>query len=110
MQMTKFTTGLIAATLALAPVAAIADPPKWAPGHKNSASYYAPGQVKKRHGHHKNKHLRGHYDYIDDYARWGLAPPPPGHGYVRQNGEILEVVKGTLAIIGAVALVDALLD
>jgi hypothetical protein len=29
---------------------------------------------------------------------------------VRKDGEILEVVKDTLAIVGAVAVVDALID
>ena len=62
------------------------------------------------HAHDHGDHLRGDYVYIDDYARWGLNPPPSGHTYVRKNGEILEVVKDTLAIVGAVAVVDALLD
>ena len=110
MKIASLTAGLMAATLSLAPIAAFAGPPKWAPGHKNSASYYAPGQVKKRHAHDHDDHLRGDYVYIDDYARWGLNPPPAGHTYVRKNGEILEVVKDTLAIVGAVAVVDALLN
>lgn len=110
MKIATLTVGLMAATLSFAPVTVFAGPPKWAPGHKNSASYYAPGQVKKRHAHDHREHLRGDYVYVNDYARWGLNPPPAGHTYVRKNGEILEVVKDTLAIVGAVAVVDALLN
>ncbi|WP_264213483.1 hypothetical protein [Leisingera thetidis] len=109
-----------AASLTLAPAASHAGPPKWAPGHKNSAAHYAPGQVKKRHGakhSHSHDHDHDRYDgrirgddwvYVDDYGRWGLNPPRDGHRYVRKDNQIFEVVKGTLAIIGAVAVVDAL--
>ncbi|MFP3382880.1 RcnB family protein [Tritonibacter sp. SIMBA_163] len=108
MMMPKLTAGLMAAAVALAPMFALAGPPKWAPGHKNSAAHFAPGQIKKRHAH--DRHLSGDWTYVDDYQRWGLEPPSAGHRYVRKNGEILEVVKDTLAIVGAVAVVDALLD
>lgn len=107
-----------ATSLTLAPAASYAGPPEWAPGHKNSASYYAPGQVKKRHrAKHGHDHDHDRYDgrirgddwvYVDDYGRWGLNPPRDGHRYVRQGDKIFEVVKGTLAIIGAVAVVNAL--
>ncbi|MBQ4823018.1 hypothetical protein J4729_00390 [Leisingera sp. HS039] len=100
--------------LALAPEVSHAGPPKWAPGHKNSAAHYAPGQVKKRQR-AKNGHDHGHIQggdwiYVDDYHRWGLEPPRDGHRYVRQGDKIFEVVKDTLAIIGAVAVVDALVN
>ena len=51
MSVSKIISGFTIASLTLAPVAAVAGPPKWAPGHKNSAAHYAPGQVKKRHAH-----------------------------------------------------------
>ncbi|KIC19317.1 MULTISPECIES: hypothetical protein [unclassified Leisingera] len=122
--MQKFLTAAAAAamTLSLVPAATHAGPPKWAPGHSKSAAHYAPGQVKKRH-HRKHSHDHDHdhdhdrYDgrirgddwvYIDDYGRWGLNPPREGHRYVRQGDKIFEVVKDTLAIIGAVAVVNAL--
>lgn len=112
MQKTLFTAALASLSLSLAPSAALAGPPKWAPGHSNSAAHHAPGQVKKRHRHkHGHDHGRIHGDnwaYIDDYRRWGLTPPRDGHRYVRQGDKIFEVVKDTLAIIGAVAVVDAL--
>lgn len=98
----------VAAALTFSPVMSQAGPPKWAPGHKNSAAHYAPGQVKKR---HRSKHGHIHGDdwvRIEDYSRWGLLPPQAGHDYVRHNGKIYEVVKDTLAIIGAVAVVDAM--
>lgn len=96
-----------AAGFALAPAASHAGPPKWAPGHNNSAAHHAPGQVKKRHSHHR--YIRGDdWSYVKDYQRWGLEPPRDGHRYVRQDNQIFEVVKDTLAIIGAVAVVDAL--
>jgi len=108
MSYSKFIPSLAIAGLTLAPLAALAGPPKWAPGHKNSAAHYAPGQVKKHHAH--DQYLSGAWDYVTDYQRWGLQPPAPGHHYVRKDGEILEVVKDTLAIVGAVAVVDALID
>ncbi|NVK13918.1 MAG: hypothetical protein HWE35_07020 [Rhodobacteraceae bacterium] len=120
--MQKFLTAAAAAaiTLTLAPASTHAGPPKWAPGHSNSAAHYAPGQVKKRHHRkHSHGHDHDHYDgrirgddwvYIDDYGRWGLNPPRDGHRYVRQGDKIFEVVKDTLAIIGAVAVVDALVN
>ncbi|UWS05493.1 hypothetical protein K4K94_07135 [Phaeobacter inhibens] len=103
---------IAAASLALTPVAGIAAPPKWAPGHKNSAAQHAPGQIKKQHKprHQGFQQLRGDWDYIDDHARWGLKPPAPGHRYIRKDDRIYEVVRDTLAIVGAVALVDALID
>ncbi|WP_323775648.1 hypothetical protein [Leisingera sp.] len=123
--MQKFLMAAAAAatSLAFAPAASHAGPPKWAPGHKNSAAHYAPGQVKKRHhakhGHdHDDDHDHDRYGgrirgddwvYVDDYSRWGLEPPREGHRYVRKDNQIFEVVKDTLAIIGAVAVVDALL-
>ncbi|OBY27403.1 hypothetical protein [Leisingera sp. JC1] len=126
--MQKFLTAAAAAamTLSLAPAATHAGPPKWASGHSKSAAHYAPGQVKKRH-HRKHRHSHDHDDdhdhdrsrydgrihgddwvYVDDYSRWGLEPPRAGHRYVRQGDKIFEVVKDTLAIIGAVAVVNAL--
>ncbi|CUI00739.1 hypothetical protein [Leisingera aquaemixtae] len=117
------TAAAAATSLALAPAAAHAGPPKWAPGHNNSAAHYAPGQVKKRH-HSKHSHSKHSHDhnhdryegrirgddwvYVDDYGRWGLEPPRDGHRYVRQDNKIFEVVKDTLAIVGAVAVVNAL--
>lgn len=110
------TAAAAATSLALAPAAAYAGPPKWAPGHDNSAAHYAPGQVKKRH-HSKHSHDHDRYGdrirgddwvYVDDYGRWGLEPPRDGHRYVRQDNKIFEVVKDTLAIVGAVAVVNAL--
>lgn len=96
---------IAAASLALTPVAGIAAPP-------NSAAQHAPGQIKKQHKprHQGFQQLRGDWDYIDDHARWGLAPPAPGHRYIRKDDRIYEVVRDTLAIVGAVALVDALID
>ncbi|MCB4454269.1 hypothetical protein [Leisingera sp. McT4-56] len=109
--MQKILTAAAAAamTLSFIPAASYAGPPKWAPGHKNSASYYAPGQVKKRHARHGYIH-GDNWVYVDDYRRWGLNPPRDGHRYVRQDDKIYEVVKDTLAIIGAVAVVDALVN
>ncbi|WP_193748887.1 RcnB family protein [Leisingera sp. ANG-Vp] len=114
MQKSLMLAAAAAMTLTLAPAASHAGPPKWAPGHKNSAAHYAPGQVKKRHR-SKHGHSHGHIQgsdwvYVDDYHRWGLQPPRHGHRYVRQGDKIFEVVKDTLAIIGAVAVVDALLN
>lgn len=104
--------GVAIAALGVSPAMTQAGPPKWAPGHKNSASQYAPGQVKKRF-HTTKRYIRGD-DWVrvqvEDYIRWGLKPPRNGHDYIRQNGTIYEVVKDTLAIIGAVAVVDALTD
>jgi|GEM_PF-1442922 Ni/Co efflux regulator RcnB len=98
----------VATSIALSAVAAHAGPPKWAPGHKNSAAHYAPGQVKKRHS-AKHGHIHGgDWVRVEDYDRWGLKPPRDGHDYIRKDGKIYEVVKDTLAIIGAVAVVDAL--
>lgn len=108
MSVSKIISGFAIASLTLAPVAAVAGPPKWAPGHKNSAAHYAPGQVKKRHAH--DRYLSGSWDYVDDYQRWGLNPPSAGHRYVRKDGKIFEVVRDTLAIVGAVAVIDALVD
>lgn len=110
MRKTVTAAAVAAIAFALAPAMTLAGPPKWAPGHKNSAAHYAPGQVKKRHGaKHKHGHIHGDdWVRVDDYSRWGLQPPRPGHDYVRQDGKIYEVVKDTLAIIGAVAVVDAL--
>ncbi|NIZ15480.1 RcnB family protein [Phaeobacter sp. HF9A] len=108
MTMSKLLGGFLATTITLAPMAALSQPPKWAPGHKNSAAQFAPGQVKKRHAH--DDYLKGDWQDVTDYRQWGLTPPPAGHRYVRKDGQILEVVKNTLAIVGAVAVVDALLD
>ncbi|MBY6042744.1 hypothetical protein [Phaeobacter italicus] len=104
------TAAALTLTPALAPTAANAAPPKWAPGHNNSAAQHAPGQIKKQYKkrHKGTERISGDYVYIDDYARWGLAPPEPGHRYVRKDDRIYEVVRDTLAIVGAVALVDAL--
>ncbi|MFY0310780.1 hypothetical protein ACFMBG_12885 [Leisingera sp. D0M16] len=124
MQKSLMLAAAAATSLALAPAAAPAGPPEWAHGHGKSAAHYAPGQVKKRH-HRKHRHSHDHDDdhdhsrhdgrirgddwvYVDDYGRWGLKPPRDGHQYVRKDNQIFEVVKGTLAIIGAVAVVDAL--
>ncbi|UWR77790.1 hypothetical protein K4L04_07535 [Phaeobacter inhibens] len=109
---TAATAAVLSLTPALAPVTASAAPPKWAPGHKNSAAHYAPGQIKKQYKkrHKTQERISGDYIYIDDHARWGLAPPAPGHRYIRKDDRIYEVVRDTLAIVGAVALVDALID
>ncbi|WP_291735694.1 hypothetical protein [Leisingera sp. F5] len=108
MQKTAIVAAIAAASLALAPAATLAGPKKQAPGHNNSAAHHAPGQVKKRQA--RQGHIQGgDWIYVKDYDRWGLNPPRDGHRYVRQNGKIYEVVKDTLAIIGAVAVVDALL-
>ncbi|WP_027258831.1 hypothetical protein [Leisingera aquimarina] len=108
MQKTAIVAAIAAASLALAPAATLAGPKKQAPGHNNSAAHHAPGQVKNRQA--RQGHIQGgDWIYVKDYDRWGLNPPRDGHRYVRQNGKIYEVVKDTLAIIGAVAVVDALL-
>ncbi len=99
---------LVAVSLIALPVAALAGPPKSAPGHQSSAAHFAPGQIKKRHAH--DSHLSGTWRSVEDYQRWGLEPPAAGHSYVRRDGEILEVVTATLAIVGAVAVIDALSD
>lgn len=107
---TLMVIGVAITALGFSPAMTQAGPPKWAPGHKNSASQYAPGQVKKRH-YAKPGHIHGDdWVRVDNYIRWGLKPPRNGHDYIRQNGTIYEVVKDTLAIIGAVAVVDALTD
>ncbi|WP_424977426.1 RcnB family protein [Leisingera sp. S232] len=116
--MQKILMAAAVVSLALTPALSQAGPQKWAPGHKNSAAQHAPGQVKKRHR-SKHRHSRDHspsgeyirggdWTYVNDYQHWGLRPPRKGHRYVRQGDKIFEVVKDTLAIIGAVAVVNAL--
>lgn len=111
----KSISAALAAALALSFAApAFAAPPHCPPGHAKKGEC-SPGRSYERHDdrrydrdHRESRRhewRRGdrfddsHAVVIHEYNRYGLSAPPPGHRYVRIDGEILLIAAATSVIV-----------
>ena len=83
---------------------ALADPPPHA-GHGHGPKGPPPGQVKKhwKRGEVLPPDYRG--AYVEDYRRYGLYAPPPGHQWRRVDDEYVLIAVAT-GVIASVLLGD----
>jgi len=83
---------------------ALADPPPHA-GHPHGHKGMPPGQAKKhwKQGQYLPADYRG--AYVEDYRRYGLGAPPPGHQWRRVDDEYVLIAVAT-GLIASVILAD----